>query len=159
MIEKLDELLEQFAKWAVVICVLLMLALSVLSIVLRWFEYSLMWVDPLVRHLVFISAFLGGSLATGASQHIKIDLVGRILEKSDMRKTQMLVSILALVSTLVACIILVVGSFDLMIIEFEYGKKEFLGIHSGFLVGIIPVGMSFIGLRVLTQLGLKLKGK
>ena len=36
--------------------------LSVTNIFLRWFDMTIYWVEPLVRHLVFLSAFLGGYL-------------------------------------------------------------------------------------------------
>lgn len=133
-----------------------MLFLSVLSIVLRWFEVSLLWIEPLVRHLVFVAAFIGGSLATGANQHIKIDLLARILEKVEKPVVKKIVDLLILLCTLLACLILVKASYDLAVVEFEYGKIEFLGIHSGYLLSIIPAGMGFISLRVMTQVGLRL---
>ncbi len=133
-----------------------MLFFSVLSIVLRWFEVSLLWIEPLVRHLVFLAAFIGGSLATGSNQHIKIDLMSRILEKVEKPFVKKLLDIFILATTLLACAILVKASYELAVIEFDYGKVEFLGIHSGYLLGIIPVGMSFISLRVLTQIGIRL---
>ena len=159
MIKKLDLWLENIAKVAIVICVFSMLFLSVLSIVLRWFEVSLLWIEPLVRHLVFLAAFIGGSLATGANQHIKIDLLSRLLEKIEKPLLKKLVDLTTLTLTLVACVILVKASYDLAVVEFEYGKKEFLGIHSGYLLSIIPAGMGFISLRVLTQVGIRLEGK
>ena len=68
-----------------VICLWAMLIISTLSIFLRWFQVSFLWTDPLVRHLVFITAFLGGSLATGANNHIRIDLAGKLFEKFDAK--------------------------------------------------------------------------
>ena len=159
MIKAFDQILENVAKVAIVICVMLMLGLSVLSIVLRWFEVSLLWIEPLVRHLVFLAAFIGGSLATGANQHIKIDLLSRVLEKVEKPLMKKIIESLVLLITLVACAILVKASYDLAIIEFEYGKPQFLGIHSGYLLSIVPVGMGFIALRVITQLFLRVGAK
>ncbi|MAZ46964.1 MAG: hypothetical protein CME65_00285 [Halobacteriovoraceae bacterium] len=156
MIKRLDSWLERIAKVSIVLCVFSMLFFSVLSIVLRWFEVSLLWIEPLVRHLVFLAAFIGGSLATGSNQHIKIDLMSRILEKVEKPFVKKLLDIFILATTLLACAILVKASYELAVIEFDYGKVEFLGIHSGYLLGIIPVGMSFISLRVLTQIGIRL---
>ncbi len=152
MIKKLDDLVDKLTKWAIVACILLMLLLSLLGIVLRWFELSLPWVDPLVRHLVFISTFLGGSLAIKTNHHIKIDLLGRILEKQKLVKSQIILERLVVIITLMACSILVYGSYELTKIEFEMGKAHFLGIHSGYLLGIIPVGMGLICLRILFRL-------
>tara|TARA_Y100000768_G_scaffold388748_1_gene386777 strand:+ start:1201 stop:1680 length:480 start_codon:yes stop_codon:yes gene_type:complete len=156
VIKRLDSWLERIAKVSIVLCVFSMLFFSVLSIVLRWFEVSLLWIEPLVRHLVFLAAFIGGSLATGSNQHIKIDLMSRILEKVEKPFVKKLLDIFILATTLLACAILVKASYELAVIEFDYGKVEFLGIHSGYLLGIIPVGMSFISLRVLTQIGIRL---
>lgn len=159
MIEKLDKKLEVFCKWAIVICIFTMLGLSILNIVLRWFELSILWIEPFVRHLVFLSTFLGGVLATGANQHIKIDLLSRLMEKFKRPRLQKVVDGLVLLVTLVACLLIVKSSYDLTLIEFEFGKAHFLNIHSGYLVGIIPVGMSLVCLRVMTQLWLRLKAK
>ena len=57
-----------------------MLFFSVLTILLRWFGQSLEFVEPFVRHLVFLSTFLGGVLATGRGTHIGIDIIGKLLE-------------------------------------------------------------------------------
>ena len=159
MIKKIDGWLENIAKISIVICVFGMLSLSVLSIVLRWFEVSLLWIEPLVRHLVFLAAFIGGSLATGAGQHIKIDLLARLLEKIEKPFLKKIVELITLALTLLACLILVKASYSLAAIEFEYGKPQFLGIHSGYLLSIIPVGMGFICLRVLTQIGIRMGGE
>lgn len=159
MIKRLDSWLEKIAKIAIVLCVFSMLFFSVLSIVLRWFEVSLLWIEPLVRHLVFLAAFIGGSLATGSNQHIKIDLMARILEKVEKPFVKKLLDVFILATTLLACAILVKASYELALIEFEHGKLEFLEIHSGYLLSIIPVGMSFISLRVLTQIGIRLGAK
>ena len=57
-----------------------MMILSITGIVLRWFNIAFLWIDPLVRHLVFICTFLGGAIATGRGTHIGIDIIGRLLE-------------------------------------------------------------------------------
>ena len=129
-----------------------MLFLSIINIVLRWFEHSILWIEPLVRHLVFMAAFLGGSLATGASQHIKIDLVSKILERNSYDKLNFVVEKLVVLFSLTACLVLVYASYHLFLVEKEYGQISFLEIHSSYLVGIIPVGMGLISLRFLLNL-------
>ena len=39
---------------------------------------------------------------------------------------------------------------DFALVELEFGRETFLGIHSGWLVSIIPFGFAFIGLRFIT---------
>jgi TRAP-type C4-dicarboxylate transport system permease small subunit len=152
MIRKIDSALNSFSKWGVFTCIFLMLGFSILNIVLRWFQHSIIWIDPLVRHLVFLAAFLGGSLATGEAQHIRIDLFSKIMEKVNNKYMILIVDKLSIIASLVATLILTKASYDLVIIEAEYGKEEFLGIHSSFLIGIIPFGMGLISLRFLLRI-------
>ncbi|MCO4753127.1 MAG: TRAP transporter small permease [Bacteriovoracaceae bacterium] len=127
-----------------------MLFLPLFNIVARWFGQSILWIDPLVRHLVFLSAFMGGVLATGKGNHIKLDLVSRALEGLHKKRLKKIVDTLAALASIVACYFLFVAGRDFALVEFEYGKEAFLGIHSGFLVSIIPFGFCFIALRFFT---------
>ncbi len=155
MIKSIDQILDFFSKWGIVFCVLSMLLLTVMNITLRWFEVSLHWVEPAVRHLVFIAAFLGGSLATGERHHIKIDILARILEKK--KKANFYIDLIVTAITLIATITLTVASRDLAVIEFEFGKEVFLGIHSGFLLSIIPFGMGLISMRLILRFFLSIQ--
>jgi TRAP-type C4-dicarboxylate transport system permease small subunit len=147
-----DLLLEKMSRYALISCLFGILFLAVGAIVLRWMGESLMWIDPLVRHLVFLSAFLGGSLATSKGVHIKIDLLAKLLEKysSDIPKWihRNLINIFCFVVTLV----LTKASWDFYLSEKEFGSPAFLEIHSAYLVGIIPFGFALINLRFFHQL-------
>lgn len=150
-LRKIDETIEGFSKVCLVFCVLSMLFLTLFGIVLRWFDTAFLWIDPLVRHLVFLSAFLGGTMATGKGSHIGIDVVSKILESKGMKD-----SILTLKRTTYIVSVIVVGwlayaAFQFMKVELEFGKEAFLGIHSGVLVGIIPFGFFLIMFRFLYQ--------
>ncbi|MBT3235109.1 MAG: TRAP transporter small permease [Bdellovibrionales bacterium] len=143
----IDRGIERTASFLLVVVVGLMLLLSVFTILLRWFEIGPMWADPLIRHLVFISIFLGGVLATGRRTHIGIDVLPRMLEqKKNYRLLGLIQRLIALVCT-VTLIWLAKAGYDFSLIEMQYGKEAFLGIHSGFLVSIIPVGLIFISYR------------
>jgi TRAP-type C4-dicarboxylate transport system permease small subunit len=152
MIKKIDSLLDKISFYGIVIAVLLMLSLTVLNIVLRWFNTSILWIDPLVRHLVFLSAFLGGSLATGKDNHIRIDLASKALEKLDRPGIKQWVERLIYVVTMIALVLLTKAGIDFTKMELEFGKDVFLGLHSGVLVAIIPFGMGLIGMRYLLRL-------
>jgi TRAP-type C4-dicarboxylate transport system permease small subunit len=151
MIKRLDQFLHEFSKWGVTICVVFMLTLTILNIVLRWFEVSILWIEPLVRHLVFMGAFFGGSLATGERHHIKIDILSRLLEKFNKKILLEWIEIFLTLVTLTATIVILLGAIDLSKIEFEYGKLSFLDIHSGYLISIIPAGMALISLRLFLR--------
>jgi len=129
-----------------------MLSLTILNIVLRWFNTSIVWVDPMVRHLVFLSAFLGGTLATGEDNHIRIDLAAKILETKKLNKTKIWLERAVILITCIATILLAQAGLDFAKIELEFGKDVFLGIHSGYLVGIIPFGMGLLTLRFVLRL-------
>tara|TARA_R110002072_G_scaffold534_6_gene3912 strand:+ start:89424 stop:89957 length:534 start_codon:yes stop_codon:yes gene_type:complete len=147
--QKLDEFVEKFSSFLLIICVIGMLLISVLNIVLRWFGIGYMWFEPLVRHLVFLSAFLGGVLATGRRTHIGIDIVGKYLEaKQSWVAHQWILRAVSLIS-FVTLAWLVKTSFGFISVEAEYGKAVFLGVHSKYLVSIIPFGFSLISYRFL----------
>ena len=154
ILNKIDKFIESFTKFALVLTVMGMLLLSVTSIVLRWFDSSYSWMEPLIRHLVFLSAFLGGVLATGRGTHIGIDILGRYLESSPkVIYSKYLKSFTAFVSCFVLCWS-VYASWGFVQIEWEFGRIHFLGIHSGVLVGIIPFGFTLIAIRFFV-LGMK----
>ena len=147
MITKMDNFLDRVSYYGIVISVLLMLVLTVTNIVFRWFNISFLWIDPLVRHLVFLSAFLGGSLATGKDNHIRIDLASKLLENMHRPTLKIWIERVVYMVTIIATVLLAKSGFDFTKIELEFGKEVFLGIHSGYMVGIIPFGMGLISLR------------
>lgn len=151
MIDKLDDLLDNFSKWGVITCVFLMLSLSMSVIILRQFEITFLWIEPFVRHLVFLSTFFGGALATGNAEHIKIDILSRFLEKSKNHTLKGIVQRVVLLATIVAVYILLSSSVDLMKLEFEGHQVGFFGIPTGYLLGIIPFGMGLILLRLIVK--------
>lgn len=126
-----------------------MLLLSVINIFLRWGEMTLYWVEPLVRHLVFLSAFLGGVIATGRRNHIGIDILQRWLEGSENKMIQKLFYRVICLVSVITLAWLTDASITFVKDELEFGKAVFFGIHSGVLVGIIPFGFSLIGFRFL----------
>lgn len=151
LFHKIDQGLDRFCRFALTISVASMLGLTLMNIVLRWTGQSLLWVEPLVRHLVFCCAFLGGSIATGKNSHISIDIMSKILEANNSQKAlKIQQAVISLVSALVVAG-LAYASFSFMEQEFEFGKEEFLGIHSGFLVAVLPLGFSLIGYRFFFQ--------
>lgn len=148
----LDQLLEKLSRYGLILSLFSILALSVGAIVLRWSGESFMWVEPLTRHLVFLSAFLGGSLATSKGVHIKVDLLHKILERSRSKFLQVLHRNLISFFCLLTCMVLFKSSWDFYQMEKEFGAPAFLDIHSSWLVAIIPAGVGLICLRFFNQL-------
>lgn len=147
-----DDVLEKLSRYGLISSLFGILGLAVLAIVLRWLGQSPMWIDPLVRHLVFVSAFFGGSLATSKNVHIKVDLLTKLVERSHSKVLHWFHRNLVALFCLIVCVALVKSGWDLYLVEKEYGAPAFLEIHSAYLVGIIPIGMGLISLRFLNQL-------
>ena len=147
-----DEVLEKISRWGLISSLFLILLLAVSAIILRWLGQSLMWLEPLTRHLVFLSAFLGGSLATSKNVHIKVDLFTRLVERSHSKTIKWLHQNLILLFSFISCVFLMNASWDFFLVEREFGSPGFLHIHSSYLVGIIPLGMGLITLRFMNQL-------
>lgn len=152
MIKYTDSFLEKFSYFAIVLCVGLMLILTISNIVMRWFNLSALWIDPFVRHLVFLSAFLGGVLATGADKHIRIDLIGRAFEKYERKTILLWINRINYLMAMLATFLMAKAGLDFAKVELQYGKVAFLGIHSGFLTAIIPIGFSLIFFRFLLKI-------
>lgn len=147
-----DDILERVSRYGLVAALFMILGLSVFAIVLRWLGSSLMWIEPLVRHLVFLSAFLGGSLATSKNVHIKVDLFTKLLERSHSKIIHWIHKNLIALFCLIVCVVLTKSGWDFYLVEKEFGTPGFLHIHSAYLVGIIPFGMGLIALRFFNQL-------
>ena len=155
-IEGFDNILEKISRWGLVSSFFVLMGLAVTSILLRWMGMSPPWIDPLTRHLVFLSAFLGGSLATSKGVHIRVDLLTKAVEASSSKVLHWMHRNLVAFFCFVVCFYLFKASWDFFMVEREFGAPAFLNIHSMFLVGIIPFGMGLITLRFFNLLFLGL---
>lgn len=158
-LKKFDDFLEKISIYGLVVSLSFMLIISSLNIVLRWFNITFLWFDPFVRHLVFLSAFLGGSLATSKGNHIRIDLAAKILEQSKNKILKKILMVLINAACIIAICWLMKASWDFMKIEAEYPKHAFFGLNSSHMVAIIPFGLGLIGLRFVFQLVKSIKGE
>ena len=143
----IDRAIDKLSRYTLVIAIILMLFFSISTIVLRWFNTTYLWMDPLVRHLVFMSAFLGGVLATGAKNHIGIDVASKVLENKGFHRLNIYMKRLVDLGAIVFLIWLTKASVDFVKMEMEFGSEVMLGLHSGKLVTIIPIGFSLITYR------------
>lgn len=143
----IDKAVEKFASYGLVVCVLTMLFLSTLVIVIRWFGVTFLWFDPFIRHIVFISTFLGGVIATGRGTHIGIDILGKYLESKGNISAQIWIQRLIAITSFGTLAWLIQAAWAFMLSEMKYGKPTFFGIHSGYLTAIIPVGLALIAYR------------
>lgn len=140
----IDKKIERISIGLLVISILSMLFLTLSTIILRRLHITSLWIDPLIRHIVFLSAFLGGIITTGSKQHIGIDIIGKYFAK--YRFTRYLEWIIYLVA--IFTLLWLSYAACLFVKEaFLYEGIVFLGIHRGVLVSIIPVGLLLICYR------------
>ena len=74
MLLTIDRFIEKTCRGLLIVSVMAMLVLSLMTILLRFFSITFLWMDPLVRHLVFFATFLGAILAAGKGEHISFNL-------------------------------------------------------------------------------------
>ena len=148
-VKKIDTGFEKLVAWFLVIIVMAMLFLSSANIAARWFQHNITWVDPFVRHLVFFSAFLGGVIATGRGTHIGIDIIGKFVESKGWHKAKEIINRIVMITSILVLSWLFKASVDFTKVEMEFSKSEFWGIQSGYLVMLIPIGVSLIILRFI----------
>ena len=159
IIKKLDTGLERLVTYLLVFSVLAMLSLSSFSIVIRWFQHNITWIDPFVRHLVFFSAFLGGIIATGQGTHIGIDILGKFVESKGWHGLRVVITKIVYIASMVVLVWLIKSGIDFTRVEMEFSKEEFWGIQSGYLVMLIPIGLGLLLLRFFFVFLLSFKEK
>jgi TRAP-type C4-dicarboxylate transport system permease small subunit len=104
---------------------------------------GLVWIDPLLRHLVLWVALLGASRATRQERHIKIDLLSNYLPAAKQRWVQGGLDLLAAL----VCLSLVLPGIDFVREEAQAGKFLILGLPLWFSQAVLPVMMGIIGAR------------
>ncbi|UCE03119.1 MAG: TRAP transporter small permease [Candidatus Latescibacterota bacterium] len=113
-----------------------MIGLSFLQIVLRNLANSgLIWIDPLLRHLVLWIGFLGAMLSTRVGRHINVDALSRFMPRSLLRVVRVTTNLLAAF----VCLLLSNASLKLVRDEAAFGSTGFLGIPVWVLQIVMPI--------------------
>ncbi len=153
IVHTIDDFTEKVVTVLLVTCVFGMLGMSISNIVLRWFDSHILWFEPAVRYLVFLSAFLGGALATGKRTHIGIDLIGKYLESTKNWKAHRWVCRLIDLVSLIVLVVLTDACIDFVAEEAKYGRANvFIGLHAKHLASIIPFGFGIIAFRFFNNI-------
>ncbi|MBI5583817.1 MAG: TRAP transporter small permease [Deltaproteobacteria bacterium] len=143
---RINYFLNKLEETLLVFLLMLMVLLAFLPILFRnVVSIGLIWIDPLLRHLVLWVALLGASIATRESRHIKIDLVAPYLEPG---RQAVLTAVLNFLSAAV-CLALVLPAVEFVREEQEVGKYLIGVIPIWVSQSIIPVMLAVIGLRFL----------
>ena len=141
-------LYERLEEVLLVFLAVLMVSLGFLQILFRnLISIGIVWVDPLVRHLVLWVALLGASIATRENRHISIDVLSTYLSPALRQRVQ---GGLQLFSALI-CLLLVHPAIRFLQDDYQPGKFLALGIPLWLSQTIMPVIMAVLGVRFLVQ--------
>ncbi|MEW6752746.1 MAG: TRAP transporter small permease [Candidatus Latescibacterota bacterium] len=134
---------------ALVVLVAALLLLSFAQILLRTLSaVAWLWAEPLARHLVLWSCFLGALIATRQDRHIRIDA---LLRMSPVPARRLMEGTASLCSAAL-CLALAGISVQHLRNEHALGGRPFLGIPAWELQLIFPLAFGGMGLRFLHRL-------
>ncbi|NNE44508.1 MAG: TRAP transporter small permease subunit [Gemmatimonadetes bacterium] len=126
------------------VLLLTMVLLSGLQILLRnAFDSGLLWIDPLLRHLVLLLAFTGAVAATGTKRHVQINVLGRLLRGAGQRIGGTAIALVAAGGSLA----LAHAGLELLREELDFSEVVFLGIESWIVVGVFPLAFLVLAFR------------
>lgn len=123
-----------------------MIVLSFLQVLLRnLFATSLLWIDPVLRHLVLWVGLLGAALASRSGRHINVDALSRLLSLRLLRAVRVVTNLLASAVTL----FLAHACYKLVHLEMEYPREVFLSLRIWQVQLVMPLGMLLMSSRFL----------
>jgi TRAP-type C4-dicarboxylate transport system permease small subunit len=108
---------------------------------------GIVWVDPLMRHLVLWIALLGASIATREDRHITIQILPARLSQAVRSRIK---GGLQLFSSLV-CLVLVYPAIRFVLDDYDPGEYLAFGIPLWLSQIIMPAGWLVLGIRFLFQ--------
>lgn len=146
----LEELLVKAEKALVVGLIGAMVSLSFLQVLLRLLLHSgVVWLDPLLRHMVLWAGLTGAALAARYSHHFALETFLKFAPKRLQRPLEVFADVL----TAAASAILFYAAWKFIRDEFAADSVAFyignFGVHGGWAVLIIPIAFALIGLHTL----------
>jgi len=145
--EAVLRLLARAEVTAVVTMALVLVLLGSLQIAMRnVFHRGIVWIEPLMRHLVLWIGFLGAALASARMKHINIDVFSRLLHGKSRKARDRVVYL----ATSFACSLLGVSCLRLVIEERSFGEESFLGLETWMLQLVLPLTFFLICYRSMT---------
>ncbi len=133
---------------ALVVFVFLLLFLGFLEILFRnLISIGIVWIDPVIRHLVLWVALLGASAATRKNRHISIDVLSDHIPPGYRTALQ---SSVRLFSGLI-CLILVPPAIRFLQSDYQTGAVLAFGIPLWVSESVMPAMMLAMAVRFLLQ--------
>jgi TRAP-type C4-dicarboxylate transport system permease small subunit len=143
-----DQLVRRLERLALTVLLLAMLGFGVLQIVLRnLFHTGLVWIDPLLRHLVLWIGFTAAVVAAGRLRHIQMDVVGRLLPAGP----RLWVLRLTTLAAAIVCMVLARAAWVYLGQEHEFGSTGFLSIPIWLLQVVVFIGFALLAKRFFTR--------
>jgi C4-dicarboxylate transporter DctQ subunit len=143
-----DEAVRLSERSALTLLILLILAVAVLQIVLRnVFKTGLIWIEPLLRHLVLWIGFTAAVVATGRLRHIQMDVVGHLLPPAARR----LVLRATTLAAALICAVLARAAWLYLGQEQAFGSTGPLGLPVWLLTCVIFLGFALMAKRFLAR--------
>ena len=147
-IRKLGSSYERLEEVVLVLLVVLMVSLGFLQILFRnLISVGIVWIDPIVRHLVLWIALLGASVATRENRHISIDLLSGRVSSAHYSRIQGAVQIFSAV----VCLLLVHPAIRFVQNDYVAGKTLAFGVPLWFAQAVMPAAMLVMGARFFLQ--------
>ncbi|MBW2021416.1 MAG: TRAP transporter small permease subunit [Deltaproteobacteria bacterium] len=159
-LKKIDSAFAAVEKWLIVVFLSTMITFTFIHVCLRIFLINLNldlaqillkhleWSQPLVRLLVLWVAFIGASLVTRDNKHIRIDLLGSVLDGAP----KSIWSLVTSGASLAISLFLVKASIGYLISEIAYNDLLFLRIPAWIGHLVVPGALMLISLRFFISL-------
>lgn len=147
---KAEDYLVKAEKAAVVALIFAMTGLSFTQVLLRLlFHSGIVWLDPLLRHMVLWAGLLGAALAARYSHHFALEAFVKFAPKKMQRPLETVSDAFMVI----ASGLLFHASWKFIRDEFAAGSIAFyighFGVQGGWAEIIIPVSFALIGLHTL----------
>ena len=143
---RLVSVLARLEEALLTVLLLVMIVLACYQIALRWFTSGgLLWIDPLLRHLVLWGGLLGAVLATAKDNHISMDILSYLVGDRAKRWLKLAIN---LFSTIV-CVFLFRATILFIKSEIAYGGSSLFGWASWVWNLIFPIAFALICLHFL----------
>ena len=140
----LRERLDSMISILLAVLLLAMVFLSGLQILLRnALDTGLLWIDPLLRHLVLLMAFTGAIAATGTKRHVQINVLGRLMRGTAQRVSGTAIALIAAAGSLA----LAHAGLELLRDELDFSETVFLNVESWMVVAVFPVAFLTLAFR------------
>lgn len=145
---KAEEYLVMAEKAVVIALVFAMAGLSFMQVLLRLiFHSGIVWLDPMLRHMVLWGGLLGAALAARYSHHFALEAFVHLAPKGMRRPLE----IFAAAFTTFAAGLLFYAAWKFIRDEFSFGSVAFyigkLAIPAGWAELVIPIAFALIGLH------------